>query len=223
MSEDKQELFPILTNRHGGPVPLLGEDDGTLRNWGLLVGRDATAEERPVLVEADRTLRAQQILWDPNAGPAAPIRWRGETAGEATVALYGEDGAGAIDRLIVNPIQVTSVAPDKRPVEAVAIPNAVADIWTPGLANTVYMDVELEVVNVDGANDAVLEDLGIDYGNDGAAINRYFAREVAMPAGEAGKRFGPYRIWGDDAIMAEADAAARLELHIYILEEGTAL
>jgi hypothetical protein len=250
MPGERPERLPFIMqgkNRHQKPVTALFQDDGTIRSWSIVIGDDG-ARERPVLVEpgrqlatmlyghtgaaagrllieADDTLREQLILWDPNAGPAAPIRWRGETAGEAAVALYGEDAGGTIDRLVVNPIAITSTpaAPDRRAVEAVAIPAAVADVWTPGLAATVYMDIEMEVVNVDGVNDAVLEDLGIDYGNDGAAIDRYFVREVAMPAGEAGKRFGPYRIWGDDAIMAEANAAGDLELHIYILEEGTAL
>jgi hypothetical protein len=212
----------IAQDPDGNDIQLFAEAAGQL---GVsLYGWDGSALQR-LLLEADQTLRQQHVLWDPNAGPAAPIRWRGETAGEATVALYGEDAGGTIDRLVVNPIAVTSTpaSQDRRPVEAVAVPAAVADIWAPGLTSSEYMDVVFEVVNVDGTNDAVLEDFGVDYGNDAGAIDRYFGREIAFPAGEVGQHFGPHRIWGDDAIMAEANFANRLEVHVYIVEEGTAL
>jgi hypothetical protein len=110
----------------------------------------------------------------------------------------------------------------KRPIEAIAITTSLADVWVPALTSAVYLDIELEVVNIDGTNDATLSALGVDYGNDEGAINKSFATSIVIPAGEVGFRIGPYRIWGDDAIMAQASANGDLVLHIYIVEEGVA-
>jgi hypothetical protein len=110
----------------------------------------------------------------------------------------------------------------KRPVEAIAIPAAEADVWTPGLLVTVYLDVEFELVNVDGTNDATAVWLGIDYGNDGGASDEYFCTNITLTAGEVGTRLGPYRIWGDDAVRAVCALANDAALHVYIVGEGTA-
>jgi hypothetical protein len=253
MPGERPERLPFIMqgkNRHQKPVTALFQDDGTIRNWAIVIGSDGT-RERPVLVEpgrqlasmlyghtgaaagrllieADNTLRQQAILWDPNAGPAAPIRWRGETAGEATVALYGEDAGGTIDRLVVNPIAITSTPASqaKRVADSVAITNALDDVWDPndlyGLTAADYIDVELFVSNITAATDGVLENLGVDLA-DAGAIDSIWAAEVPMPAGEIGKSLGVFRMGGDDVIMAEADANAVLQLHIRIVEEGTAL
>ncbi len=114
------------------------------------------------------------------------------------------------------------VEEQKRPIEAIAIPAAEADVWTPGLAATVYMDVEFELVNVDGTVDATGVWLGIDYGNDGAASDAYFCTNITLTVSEVGTRLGPYRIWGDDAIRAVCALADDAVLHVYILNEGTA-
>lgn len=109
-----------------------------------------------------------------------------------------------------------------RVVDGIAIPSTQADVWTPGLAATVYMDVEFEFVNMTAADD-VLERFGIDYANNSDAINRYLASwDIPIRTGEVGPRIGPFRIGGNDAIRAEAKTASTIEMHVYIIKEGTA-
>jgi hypothetical protein len=116
-------------------------------------------------------------------------------------------------------VDLVGINKTMRVVQGIAVPAAEADVWTPALGATVYLDVEFELVNVDGTNDATAS-VGIDYANDGDASNRYFVRTVNVLAGEVGVRVGPYRIRGDDAIRAVANAASDVELQVYILEEG---
>lgn len=140
--------------------------------------------------------------------------------------LAGRDSSTIPQILRINAddqLQVDVVPTTKRAIEAAAVPSTEADVWTPGLAATAYLDVVFELVNIDGTNDATGVRLGIDYGNDGAASNAYFCFDITLTAGEVGTRLGPYRIWGDDAIRAEADAANDATLHVFIVEEGTAI
>lgn len=200
------------------------QPDGTVRAYSLQAYRDEAGEERYAVVGPDGQQFTGPFIYD-SAG-AAWVEMMGEPTGEQRNVLLGKDAGGNIDALRTNASQQLEVdisgTESRNPIEGIAVPAALADVWVPGGANTYFYDIMLELVPIDIANNATGVTVGVDYGNDGAAINHYFCRNITVPTSAIGTWLGPRRIWGDDAIMAEATSGANdLELYIHILREGT--
>ncbi|HUW95147.1 MAG TPA: hypothetical protein VMW58_05130 [Anaerolineae bacterium] len=200
------------------------QPDGTLRAYSLQSFIDADGDERIAVVGPDGQQFMGQWIYD-SAG-AAWVEMMGEPTGEQRNVIIGADAAGNLDTLRTNADHELIVDVDgstsRNPIEGIAVPAALADIWTPGGANTYFYDIMIELVPIDVANNATGVTVGVDYGNDGAAIDHYFCRNITVNTSVVGTWIGPRRIWGDDAIMAEATSGANdLEAYIHILREGT--
>ena len=200
------------------------QPDGTVRAYSLQAYRDEAGEERYAVVGPD----GQQFMgqWVYDSAGAAWVRMMGEPTGEQRNVVIGADVAGNLDTLRTNADHelIVDIAGTKsrNPVEGIAIPLALADVWVPGGANTYFYDIMLELVPIDIAADATGVTVGVDYGNDAGAIDTYFFRNITLTTSEIGARVGPHRIWGDDAIMAECTSGANdAQLLIHILSEGT--
>jgi hypothetical protein len=83
----------------GGPVGIRSEGDGTLRQITLFYGKTAGGDEEPVLIEDDRTLREQLVLWR----SGNPERWQAySSGGEAKAMVYGADAGNNADPLLTD-------------------------------------------------------------------------------------------------------------------------
>ena len=208
------EFFDILLrahNRNQASTVMLLEDDGTLRTWSVQVGQDADGNERPALIEADRTSRQQMVLWDPAAGPAAPIRWRGETLGEAAVSLHGADEADNLDNLRTDPDRVQWTRPYEGlvQVDPVEVPVVEGVLWDPGAVAAQLFEVSFLVVNNDAGGVAVTVSIGVEIGGGGgglAAPGYWMFNEIIPYPGSSGWR-GPFVIAGDDDVRGVAGVA----------------
>ena len=207
-----------LSNSSGHPVEALCEDDGTARVQ--LIGYDGSSQTR-IDTEADGELKVVNYGYN----GAALKQFLTETDGELKTVFYGKDSDSNIDPLRTNANQqlqvevVSGSSNTRRVVDAVAVPAAIADVWTPGETSSEYLDFYFEVVNIDGTN-TVDVDVGVDLEN-GGTVDYYFMYQEEIPAGGSVRK-GPYRIGGDDAVMANASAASDAVLHIYVTEEGDA-
>lgn len=159
------------------------------------------------------------LLWD----GSSDVRWQvASVDGEAKVYLMGDD-SGTPEGVALNSdhqLQVELVEGPKRVIDAAAVPNGIADVWVLGGANTEYVDLEFEVVNIDGAADVDV-DVGVDLA-DGGGVDYYFMFQETVPAGGSVRK-GPFRIGADDAVMANASAANDAVIHFYITGEGSAV
>lgn len=193
--------------------------------WGKLHGEDSSGNDTPIQTETDGELKIINYGKDTSAN-LLPMRTEA-TTGEQHYIVNGKDSGGAIDPFRTNANMqqqievVDGTSSQKRVVDPIAVPAAEDDVWTPGLGSTIYLDVEFEFANVDGTNNAEVS-LGIDVGNDGAASNSYWLVDYDLVAKSLPIRLGPYRIGGDDAIRAVAEAANDVVLSVFIIREGTA-
>lgn len=195
-----------------------------LYGWFLLHGQDSAGTEKALLTASDGEVYVLAAGRDASGNVQEFLV---ASAGEKYVLLAGRDASDNIQECLVatdGTLQVssTSTSQSRTVVDAVAIPAAVADVWDPGTDNTDYFDIEFEIVPIDTSNDATGVEVGVDYGDSSGAIDRYFVRGLTVTSQEVGVRLGPYRIGGDDVIMAACDNADDAELHIYIVDEGTA-
>lgn len=245
----KNEGVPFVVrgeNRAQASTTLKLEDDGSVRAYCLQIYQDAAGQERYALVEADRSIRNQMVLWETTT--PGPIRWRGEpTLGEACVSLYGTDTGGAIrgienetsgelrvvgmgadeannlDRLRTDPdrIQWTRPYDGYQQVDPVLVPNAEGILWNPGATAAELYEVSFLVVNIDGAA-AVVVSVGVDIAAGGglAAEEYWMYNETIAAPGTSGWR-GPFLMAGDDDIRGVAGAANDAAIHFRIRRVDT--
>jgi hypothetical protein len=195
--------------------------------FGQFIAKGKNAAGTPIafLAENDGTTRIQLVAWD-----GAQERVLNETSGRLAIVAYGKDSGANEDPLRTNANQqlqvevVDGTSKQQRVVDPFLIPAVEADVWAPGLANTIYVDFEFELVNMDGTNDATGVDIGIDLGDDGGGTpDFYLLKSAELSAKGVGLRKGPYRMGGDDAITGVAAAANDVVMHVYIIKEETAV
>jgi hypothetical protein len=202
-----------------GGVEPIESASGALVLENLLTGKDAATNKRVVLVENDRTLRAQMVAWNYTGG--APIRVAAQpTTGELRTHtfLVGEDNAGNEDILLTNPDKILYTE-ERNPGEYVT-----PDDMPAGPSYQTYytnnntgflVDVEIEVVNSSGsASDATV--CLVENGGS-AGSNRMILHDVPIAANQVGVRLGPYTLNVGGTVQGFSTANA-VVIHVWVKE-----
>lgn len=99
MSEDQIVLpYVSVDGERAQPIIVKSDGDGRLDILAGLRGVTAGGDRVDLLVEVDRTIRGQSVLWDYTGG--VPIRAAGEPAtGQSMVSLFGRNVTGALQAI----------------------------------------------------------------------------------------------------------------------------
>lgn len=223
-----------------GRVESVSVSGGAMTLENLLTGKDSANNKRVLLIEDDRTLREQLVLWR----SGAPERWQADSSGgEAKIMNYGYNGAANTRYLLEttgeqkftvhgkdesNNIDALRTSSDRilwtreyqhyygNVTTSVLIAGAEGIVYDPGVGASIILEVYFQVVNVNAGAAAVT---GVyvgrdDAGGGGLAGAEYWMFNETIPyPGTSGWR-GPFLMDGTDDIRAVAAVGNACVIHI---------
>jgi hypothetical protein len=151
-----------------------------------------------IKLEEDHTLRIVSLLKALQSGSEKFL----QLDDDGNLKVVTNEGVSTVTRRIVDPL-TAAIAPG-------------ANLWNPALGAAGYLDFEVFIANVTNPGASSTISLRID------AAGKYLLRDFNMPAGYQFKLPHTVRMGTDDILWASASVAAAIDVHIRIVDEGTA-